>query len=108
MNVVIVTRHGFQLVMPGLVASGAGRPPRSCFATPAVVLDLRPLDPARAATVAMLLPVADPDLPAGHAFEPLRGVVRWDTDTAEPPLIAAPDVLAALARRAGVRVLAVL
>jgi len=108
MNVVILTRHGFQLVMPGLVASGAGRPPVGCFATPAIILDLRPLDAARAAALAMLLPIADPDLPEGHAFEPLHGVVRWDTDTVQAPLIAAPDVLAALARRAGVRVLAVL
>jgi len=75
------------------------------------VVDLRPLDPDRAAALAMLLPVADPDMAPGHAFEPLRGVVRWKADdpgAGEPPLIAAPDVLAALARRAGVRVLAVL
>jgi len=105
MNVVFITHGGFQLVMPGIVASGAGRPPRGCFVTPAIVLDLRSLAPRRAERVAMLLPVADPGLPAGHAWSPRRGEMRWTDDRDDPPLIAAPDVLATLARRLGVRVL---
>jgi len=104
MDVLLITHRGYELSRPGAHLVGPGQPPRRYYAS-AVVIDLRSLGWDSAALAAMLLPVADPTLPSGYIRTFRGGVRRWSADSSPPILHAAPDVLAALARALGARVL---